>query len=247
MENCNGERLVQKIEKTELIGNSLDKINGNFSNLDIAVCEIQNNSAWSNITSNTLIKVDEDGRLVDAVKNVDYIAGLSDTLPPGLLKKTSTGAIEIADVTDFVKPNTNATFNNILVNSEVVVNKTITCPKYVGKSTFADEVTFLKPVVAPNYVSLSDKELKKNIKPLENSLEKISKINGVNYEWKINSVPDVGVIAQEVREVLPEAVYNTSNEFLGVTYVKLIPLLIESVKELKQQVEDLKRQLEAKS
>jgi hypothetical protein len=247
MENCNGQRLVQKIEKTELIGNSLDKINNNFSSLDTAVCEMQTNFAWSTIPENSLIKVNESGNLVEAVKNVDYLPGFPPTLATGILKRSTTGKIEIADTSDFVKPNTNVTFNNVLVNTEVVVNKNITCPKYVGKSTFSDEVTFLKPVVAPNYVSLSDKELKKNIKPLENSLEKISKINGVNYEWKINSVPDVGVIAQEVREVLPEAVYNTSNEFLGVTYVKLIPLLIESVKELKQQVEDLKRQLEAKS
>lgn len=246
MENCNGQLLVQRIEKTEAIGNSLDKINNNFYNLDLAICEMQTSVAWSAIPANSLVKVGDEGQLLKATENVDYIAGLPANLPAGILKRTVEGGFAIADSSDYVKPKTDVTFNDVTLNN-AIINSSLACPSYKGNSTFEGEITFSKAVVAPNYVSISDKNLKENFRPLENSLEKLSKINGVYYDWKINSAPDVGVIAQEVQEVLPEAVYNTSNEFLGVTYVKLIPLLIESIKELKAEVDHLRQELKAKS
>ena len=53
--------------------------------------------------------------------------------------------------------------------------------------------------------------------------------------------PDVGVIAQEIEEVLPEIVATRDNGYKAVYYEKLIPLLIESVKELKAEVDELKK------
>ena len=99
--------------------------------------------------------------------------------------------------------------------------------------------------------STSDKNLKENIKPIKNSLEKISQISGVEFDWKklskeekktihSNKGHDVGVIAQEIEEVLPEVVTTRDNGYKAVKYEKIVPLLIESIKELKAEIEELK-------
>ncbi len=54
---------------------------------------------------------------------------------------------------------------------------------------------------------------------------------------------DIGVVAQEIQKVHPEIVIERTNGYLGVDYKRIIPLLIESIKELKQEVEDLKKKV----
>jgi len=91
----------------------------------------------------------------------------------------------------------------------------------------------------------SDKRLKDNIKPITNALDKVNKISGVTFEWneishKETGKKDVGVIAQEIEEILPELVDNRSNGYKAVDYPKLTALLIEAVKDLSNQVKKLK-------
>ena len=101
--------------------------------------------------------------------------------------------------------------------------------------------------------STSDERLKENIKPLDNALDKVLKISGVSFDWKPltekeketihgNQGQDVGVIAQEVEEVLPEVVTTRDSGYKAVKYEKIVPLLIESIKELKKEIEELKKQ-----
>ena len=96
----------------------------------------------------------------------------------------------------------------------------------------------------------SDIRLKDNIEVIKGSLDKIDGIRGVEFDWNEKSPGwaqerghDVGVIAQEVQKVLPEIVTERTNGYLGVDYKRIIPLLIESVKELKQEIEDLKKKV----
>jgi hypothetical protein len=92
----------------------------------------------------------------------------------------------------------------------------------------------------------SDKRLKENISPLSDSLEKISKIRGVEFDWKKNEEihpnegHDVGVIAQEIEKVLPEVVTTRDSGYKAVKYEKIVPLLIEAIKELKAEIDELK-------
>jgi len=96
----------------------------------------------------------------------------------------------------------------------------------------------------------SDIKLKENISKIDNSLEKLSKISGYQYHWnKIaqemypeRTTLDVGVLAQEVKEIIPSAVVEREDGYLAVKYDKLIPLLIEAVKALKAEIEDMKRE-----
>ena len=91
----------------------------------------------------------------------------------------------------------------------------------------------------------SDRNLKDNIQPIENPLEKMDKIGGYTFVWNNKQSTyqgkDVGVVAQEIQEVLPEIVSGRANGYLGVKYEKIVPLLIESIKELKKEVEDIKQ------
>jgi hypothetical protein len=92
----------------------------------------------------------------------------------------------------------------------------------------------------------SDARLKTNVKRITNALAKVEKINGVTFDW-LNPTADqtrteAGVIAQEIQEVLPEVVTTREDGMLAVRYERIISLLIESIKELAQEVEQLKRQ-----
>jgi len=97
--------------------------------------------------------------------------------------------------------------------------------------------------------SSSDRELKNNIQPISNPLEKINKIGGYSFDWNedkqdIYKGTDIGVIAQEIEEVLPELVQTRENGYKAVKYDKLVSLLIEGIKELSNEVEELKRKID---
>jgi hypothetical protein len=96
----------------------------------------------------------------------------------------------------------------------------------------------------------SDERLKDNVKPIENSLDKIKMIGGYEFDWndlsRNNTGHDVGVIAQEIEKVLPEVVGTRGDGFKGVKYEKLTALLIQANKELIQRVEELESKLKNK-
>ena len=94
--------------------------------------------------------------------------------------------------------------------------------------------------------SSSDIRFKENITPIENALEKISKISGNTYDWKEENKAehgyegnDVGVIAQEIEAVLPQLVQTRENGYKAVKYDKLVALLIEGIKEQQSHIEEL--------
>ena len=101
-------------------------------------------------------------------------------------------------------------------------------------------------VVAYSSTVASDMNLKENITDTKYGLDDIMKLRGVEYDWKREDMGhDVGVLAQEVEEVIPELVkevdgLNGREGFKAVDYNKLVPILIESIKELKTEVDSLR-------
>jgi hypothetical protein len=98
--------------------------------------------------------------------------------------------------------------------------------------------------------STSDSRLKENITPIANALDKVKSLTGVEFDWKEETKGvhgyeghDVGVIAQEVQAVLPEAIRTNDTGYLSVRYEKMIALLIEANKELAARVEELENKL----
>jgi len=105
----------------------------------------------------------------------------------------------------------------------------------------------------------SDIRMKDNIIDISNPLNKIKQIRGVEFDWNekgpswtrdqqfgnpSGSLHDVGVIAQEIQKVLPEAVVKRENsKMLAVDYKKIVPLLIEGIKEQQTMIDDLQEQI----
>lgn len=89
----------------------------------------------------------------------------------------------------------------------------------------------------------SDERAKTNIEEIKDSLTKIDTLRGVEFDWKKDNTHDIGVIAQDVQKVIPEATSLRTDGFLGVNYDKIIPLLINCIKELKQEVKQLKDEI----
>jgi len=85
----------------------------------------------------------------------------------------------------------------------------------------------------------SDERLKENILPVTNSLDVIGQLQGVSFDWSETGNHDIGVIAQEVAAIIPEAVVAKDDGFLSVNATPIIAHLIEAVKELKAEVDRL--------
>lgn len=97
-----------------------------------------------------------------------------------------------------------------------------------------------------NITAYSDRRAKENITTIDNALDKTSALRGVYYNKKFgeDKSRQIGVIAQEVNEVCPELVtYAEDTDEYGVSYGNTVGLLIEAIKELKDQVNDLQAQV----
>ena len=94
----------------------------------------------------------------------------------------------------------------------------------------------------------SDERLKDNVTYIHKPIEKINQIGGYEFDWnekqQVYHGHDVGVLAQELEKVLPEAVKDRDSGYKGVQYDKIIPLLIEGIKEQTEHIKDLKERIE---
>lgn len=92
-------------------------------------------------------------------------------------------------------------------------------------------------------IAFSDKRVKENIKTIDNSLEKVDQLRGVEFNKKGEDKKSIGVIAQEIEKILPEVVSTDDNGMKSVAYGNITGVLIEAIKELKQEIETLKTQI----
>lgn len=128
---------------------------------------------------------------------------------------TSGGQISIGQT---VGTTSNVTFNNIDAAGRIICEGDVTA-----------------------FGTISDMTMKENILPIENALDKVSQLGGYLFNYKNNPTPMTGVMAQELVDVLPEAVYktrdpNTNEEIYAVRHGNVIGLLIEAIKELSAKV-----------
>lgn len=115
-----------------------------------------------------------------------------------------------------------------------------------GNGRFGGTVT-----TTAGFTCASDFRFKKDIKPLENALSNIEKINGVSYSWRKEEYPDrnftdksqIGFIAQDLEKVYPEMVFTDAQGYKSVDYARLTPVLIEAIKELKKENEALEKRM----
>lgn len=124
----------------------------------------------------------------------------------------------------------------------------------IGKDTFIGGSLYVLNEITAYYTS--DQKFKENLQIIENPITLINQINGYYFDWKDSYLEkhrgedgyfirknDVGVIAQEIEVILPQVVATRVDGTKAVRYEKIIPLLIESIKELSKEIDQLKKKL----
>jgi len=156
------------------------------------------------------------------------------------------GSTQITKTLQDVTTAGNTTSTSIsITNSTASTSKTTGALIVTGGIGTSGDVFAGGDIVA--YAS-SDRRLKDNIQPIQNSLQKINQIGGYSFEWNVGKQDiykgkDYGVIAQEIEEILPELVDTRENGYKAVKYDKLVSLLIEGIKDLSKQVEVLQQKI----
>jgi len=145
-----------------------------------------------------------------------------------------------------VSAGTGMSFSTITGSGSVGMASTFPGTYTIGTTTSHD-LRAIGDVVA---FFTSDETLKENIEIIPNALDKVKLIKGVTFDWKDEYLTeerkeyirkrDTGIIAQDVQKVLPEVVHEKEDGTLGVRYEKIIGLLVESIKELSAEIEELK-------
>ncbi len=138
-----------------------------------------------------------------------------------------------------------AYMNNTVVTGSLTVGSQDAINATVGRIDATNDIVAF---------STSDRRLKCNIHPIDNALCKVIGVTGNTFDWKElneeerktihgNTGRDVGVIAQEIESILPEAVTTRDSGYKAVNYEKIVPLLIEAIKEQQKQIDELKSRL----
>jgi len=128
-------------------------------------------------------------------------------------------------------------------NSSGVITCTIDSPGEVGLGNLSSSGNSLSGsfTATGNITAYSDERLKENVETIEGALDKVSQMRGVTYNYK-SALNDgqrgTGVIAQEMQQVMPEVV--EEGEYLSVAYGNIVGVLIEAVKELKEELNKCK-------
>lgn len=180
------------------------------------------------------------------------------------------GSIQTTQSITYVPPTTTqtsvavtSTVTNILGNYGITISSNNTAQS--GSSIIlggndSGIVIYTKGDSTTNYVDInskmyvpavfctSDERLKTDITLLDNALDKVNKLKGVTYTWKDgHGSKEIGVIAQDIHAQFPELISLNSDNFLTVDYPKITAVLIESVKELKKEIDTIKESLNIKN
>lgn len=144
-----------------------------------------------------------------------------------------------SDLAYFMRGGTNSSVWTTLANGEwpIVLNLNN------GETRFGANMAVVGNITATGDITaFSDERLKEHVETIPNALDKVKHLRGVTYRRKDTEQWSTGVIAQEVLPVLPEVVH-TDGDHMSVAYGNMVGVLIEAIKELSAEVEDLKRQL----
>jgi hypothetical protein len=153
---------------------------------------------------------------------------------------TTAGSAPASDVSAWAKAATKPTYT-----AEEIASGTFASGRLSGSYTGITAVGTLSSLsvsgnaTASDFVLSSDLRLKTNLRPLTGALKDLQSVQAYRYQHTRNQREEVGVVAQEVQTVLPEAVVTGADGYLEVAYDRLVPLLLAAVKELSAKVAEL--------
>ncbi len=223
--------------------NTINTASGNLI-IDSAT-DIVNINAETNI--NNTIKITGTST-IDGITNINNVLNVFDVINATTPNAGTSGGVRIKSnsttgnsILQFIDSTLSSEFANITATtSSITINNTSGNLIILNDTTQINGDLNVTGDIAAFWTS--DRRLKNNIKQIDNSLQKILKISGNTFEWNDKSNKtgnDVGLIAQEIYEILPEAVVERDTGYLAVDYYKIIPLLVESIKELSNKVNQL--------
>ena len=93
---------------------------------------------------------------------------------------------------------------------------------------------------AADFILSSDRRLKTELEPIKDALAAVTKLTGYTFTMTKDNTRKAGLIAQDVQEILPEAVYTDNDGYLSLSYEQIIPMLVEAIKQLNEKIEKLK-------
>lgn len=194
----------------------------------VTISAVAVGGTWTNV-GNELVRRDISG---------DFTAGT--------ITVTNLTASQTITASSFVGPLTGTSTGlsgSPNINVGTVTASTITTQNIVasGGLSITGNLNISGIITCTDLNSTSDIRLKENIKTVENSLNTLTQLRGVSFDWKETGRSSYGVIAQELEEILPDLVKN--GEVKSVNYNGLIGVLIEAVKELSEEVKELKKKV----
>lgn len=133
----------------------------------------------------------------------------------------------------------------VWVQNGANINNTNTGNVGINVAVPAERLDVGGNIRAAGFFYSSDRALKMGVRPLDNSLARISQLEGVSFRWKSDGRADIGLAAQDVEKVYPELVSTDPQSGLkSVEYGNLVAALIESIKEQQKQISQLRAEVD---
>jgi hypothetical protein len=221
--------LVLRTVKGSPLTNS--EVDGNFSNINTEVGVVYN-------TANTINS------------NVGVLSNLTTTATSNLVAAINEIASESTSSVGITGGNISGVTLSFLTSDDTTTNSTF-FPTFQTASTgnaaikiSSSKFTFNPStglLTSTDYNSSSDITLKENFVPITNPLDIIDKLNGFGFNWKDSKEKSYGLSAQDVEKVLPEIVKSRPDGTKGINYLNIIAFLVEAIKDLKQELQELKK------
>jgi hypothetical protein len=188
---------------------------------------------------------------------VTSVAGSTGAISNAMIASAISGQ-DLGTPSAIVLTNASGTANNLTANIANFINvtddTTTNATRYlivangtsgaVTETVSSTKLTFnpsTGQLTATDLNSSSDARLKKDVATVTSALDKVDALRGVTFTWKDSNVKSIGLIAQEVKEVLPEIVSTDDDGFMGIRYTNVVGVLVEAIKELKADFEAYKK------
>jgi len=224
----------------------VDNIRINSNEIDTTSGGLTLDSASGTVTVDDNLQVNGDITLTGNVNGTNVIFSGNVTAQGGTFGNVTVGLSDDQTITTSSgKLVLDAATNEVEINADIDHNGALNTS---GNLVCAGSGTFSGDVIA---FSSSDINLKKDITPIDNALDMVNRISGNTFTWNTslldlipyeNGTKDTGILAQEVEALgLPGLTTTRHDGVKAVRYERLIPVLIEAIKELKSKVEDLQK------
>ena len=177
--------------------------------------------------------------------NLTYAFPTASSSTYGGIKLSSTGpfSLDVMGNLTYASPTASSSTSGIITTDAQTI---------AGAKTFSNDIIVNGTTTSASFITSSDFRLKKNIVPLQHSLDALMQLNPVSYDKKKSlessdySVKENGFIAQEIKKVFPTLVIEGTDKdkLLSVNYIALIPVLTKAIQEQQQEIKELKELVE---